>query len=287
MPKRTEYPPGVPCWVDTEQPDPQAAAEFYRGLFGWSIADRMPAGAPGVYLVAQIEGDDVAAVTTRAPDAPEGPPAWNTYVAVASADEAAERARAAGGTVVMEPSDVGEAGRMAVLADREGAGLCAWQAAGSIGSERVNEHGTVNFNALHTNDREAAAAFYGPVFGWEATPMDPSGEGPWMWRLPGYGDHLERDNPGFQEGMEAQGAPAGFADTVALLVPIGQDPEPGADPHWGVTFAVDQADAAAERAAALGATIVVPPMDAPWVRMTIIRDPQGAVFTASQYVPPS
>jgi uncharacterized protein len=74
---------------------------------------------------------------------------------------------------------------------------------------------------------------------------------------------------------------------VALLVPIGEDPEPGQVPHWGVTFAVDDADTAAETAASLGATVVVPPFDAPWVRMSIVRDPQGAVFTASQYVPPS
>lgn len=287
MPQRNEYPPGVPCWVDTEQRDPEAAAAYYRDLFGWSVADRMPADAPERYLVGQIAGGDVAGIAQLAADAPAGP-AWNTYVAVTSADEAAGRAGAAGGTVVVEPFDVGEAGRMAVLADREGAVVCVWQAGASIGSERVNEHGSVNFNALHTNDRETAAAFYGPVFGWEATPMDPSGDGPWMWRLPGYGEYLEeRYNPGFREGMAAQGAPEGFADTVALLVTIGEDPEPGEASRWGVTFAVDGADDAAERAKALGATIVVPPFDAPWVRMSIIRDPQGAVFTASQYVPPS
>ena len=70
-------------------------------------------------------------------------------------------------------------------------------------------------------------------------------------------------------------------------MPIGEDPEPGEVPHWGVTFAVDDADAAAETAASLGATVLVPPFDAPWVRMSIVRDPQGAVFTASQFVPPS
>jgi hypothetical protein len=217
MSQRSEYPAGVPCWVDTEQRDPEAAAAFYSGLFGWTTADRTPAGSPQPYFVGQIDGGDVAGITSLMAEAPNGP-AWNTYVAVASADEAAERARDAGGSVVMDPFDVGEAGRMAVLADREGAVICVWQAGASIGSERVNEHGSVNFNALHTNDRESAVAFYGALFGWDAGPMDPSGEGAWMFRLPGYGDHLERDNPGWQAGMAELGAPDGFSDTVALLV---------------------------------------------------------------------
>lgn len=286
MSQRSEYPAGVPCWVDTEQRDPEAAAAFYSGLFGWTTADRTPAGSPQPYFVGQIDGGDVAGITSLTAEAPNGP-AWNTYVAVASADDAAQRARDAGGSVVMAPFDVGGAGRMAVLADREGAVICVWQAGASIGSERVNEHGSVNFNSLHTNDRESAVAFYGALFGWDAAPMDPSGEGAWMFRLPGYGDHLERDNPGWQAGMAEMGAPDGFSDTVALLVPIGEDPEPGEASHWGVTFAVDDADTAAETAASLGATVVVPPFDAPWVRMSIVRDPQGAVFTASQYVPPT
>jgi predicted enzyme related to lactoylglutathione lyase len=56
-------------------------------------------------------------------------------------------------------------------------------------------------------------------------------------------------------------------------------------PHWSVTFSTDDADACAEQAASLGGEIVVPPFDAPFVRMTVIRDPQGASFTASEFVP--
>jgi predicted enzyme related to lactoylglutathione lyase len=58
------------------------------------------------------------------------------------------------------------------------------------------------------------------------------------------------------------------------------------EPHWSITFAVDDADAAADRAAQLGGEVLAPPFDAPWVRMTVLRDPQGAVFTASKFVPP-
>ena len=90
--------------------------------------------------------------------------------------------------------------------------------------------------------------------------------------------------PGMREGMEAAGAPDGFLDVVAALTPIGDD-QPDTPAHWNVTFAVEDADAVAARAEELGGDVVVPPMDAPWVRMTVLRDPQGASFIASKYVP--
>lgn len=105
-----------------------------------------------------------------------------------------------------------------------------------------------------------------------------------MWTLPGYGDHLEERNPGMREGMAEMGAPPGFEDVVAALDPIGDD-QPDVPAHWSVTFGADDADVIAERAAELGATVVVPPFDAPWVRTTIISAPQGATFIASQFVP--
>src|SRR5690606_18915671 len=56
------YPHGVTSWIDTEQPDLAAARAFYAGLFGWQLNDAMPAGAPGSYLIATIDGLDVAAI---------------------------------------------------------------------------------------------------------------------------------------------------------------------------------------------------------------------------------
>jgi hypothetical protein len=105
-----------------------------------------------------------------------------------------------------------------------------------------------------------------------------------MWRLPGYGEFLERSDPGLTERMADSGAPAGFEDVVAALNPIADD-QPDVPAHWSVTFAVEDADATAERAAELGGKVVVAPFDAPWVRMTVIADPQGATFTASKFVP--
>ena len=277
MPERDGYLPGVPSWIDVGQPDPDAAVAFYGGLFGWEFENVMPAESDGQYFIGRIRGGDVAAISSVSPDSP-APVAWNTYIAVQSADETASRVADAGGKVLMDPFDVMEAGRMAVFADPEGAAFSVWQAGRHKGAQVVNEAGSLNFNELHTRDAEAAQRFYGAVFGWRTLGM---GGGAGMWTLPGYGDYLERDNPGLREGMAQMGAPPGFEDVVASLLPLASD-EP---PHWSVTFAVDDADATAEKATELGGRVVVAPFDAPWVRTTVIADPQGATFTASKFVP--
>ena len=61
MPERDGYIAGVPCWVDTSQPDPEAATAFYSGVFGWELEDVMPPDSPGKYFMARIRGLDVAA----------------------------------------------------------------------------------------------------------------------------------------------------------------------------------------------------------------------------------
>jgi predicted enzyme related to lactoylglutathione lyase len=278
MAERDGYIPGVPCWIDSSQPDPEASLDFYRGLFGWDFENVLPEGSDK-YFIGRIRGGDVAALGSI----PEGGPpmaVWNTYIWVDSADDTASKARDAGGAVLAEPFDVMDAGRMAVLADPEGAVFSVWQAKGNKGAKVVNEHGSLNFNGLATRDLEAAKAFYGAVFGWTMLDL-PSGA---MWTLPGYGDHLEETTPGLREQMAQMGAPDGFIDVVAALNPIASD-DTETPPHWNVTFAVDDADKAAAQAAELGGVIVAGPFDAPWTRMAVIQDPQGATFIASQFVP--
>ena len=96
MPERDGYIPGVPCWVDTPQPDPEAAVDFYSGLFGWEFEDVMPPGSEGKYFIARLNGGDVAAVGSIPAGAPPAA-MWNTYVWVDSADETASKVRDAGG----------------------------------------------------------------------------------------------------------------------------------------------------------------------------------------------
>jgi uncharacterized protein len=280
--ERDGYPPGVPCWVDTEQPDAEAAAAFYGELFGWELEDTMPPDAPGNYFAAKLRGRDVAAVGSQ----PEGAPpmaTWNTYVWVDSADETAAKVADAGGSVLVQPFDISDAGRMAVFADPSGAAFRVWQAGRHRGAQLVNEPGTWNFSELNTRDFEGAKAFYGEVFGWEAEDIAMGEHQSGMFRRPGYGDHLAERDPGIRERQADVGAPPGFEDAVAWLLPLTDDPPP----HLSVTFAVDDADEVAANAARLGGQVLVPPMDAPWVRVTVLSDPQGAVFTANKFVPPS
>ncbi len=269
----------MPCWVDTNQPDPEAAAAFYRGLFGWELEDTMPPGSDGKYYMARLHGGAVAAIGSQ-PEGAQTAPAWSTYVCVENADETAAKVRAAGGKVLAEPFDVLDAGRTATFADPEGAVVSVWQPGSMKGAQVVNEHGAVNFNGLHTQDVEAAKRFYGAVFGWRSLMVD----GAELWTMPGYGDHLEERDPGLRARLAEFGATPGFEDVVASINPIGDD-QKDVPAHWRVTFGTDDADETASRAAELDGTVLVPPFDVPWSRVTEIADPQGASFIASQFVP--
>src|SRR5688572_29470909 len=98
MPEHDRYIPGVPCWIDTSQPDPDAAVEFYGGVFGWEFQNVMPPGAGAKYFLARLRGGEVAAVSSIAEGAPPMA-SWDTYVWVDSADETAGKVLAAGGAV--------------------------------------------------------------------------------------------------------------------------------------------------------------------------------------------
>jgi uncharacterized protein len=287
MPERDGFIPGVPCWVDASEPNPRAALGFYGSLFGWEFEDTMPPGSEGRYFIAWLRrsifdgrGRDVAAVRSI-PGGASPTAVWNSYVWVDSADEAATKVREAGGGVAMEPFDVLDAGRMAVFTDPEGAVFGVLEARQHKGARLVNDPGSLNFNTLSTRHAGRARSFYGSVFGWQTLVLDGGAE---FFTLPGYGDWLERDNPGLRRRMAEAGAQEGFEDVVASIMPIAGD-QPGTPAHWSVAFAVADADATAAKARQLGGEVMVPPFDAPWTRVTVIADPQGATFIASKFTP--
>jgi uncharacterized protein len=279
MPTTRTYPPGVPCWIDTEQPDPEAARRFYGTLLGWTFED-VAAGREddGSYRVASLAGRSVAAIAPAS--ANPGAVAWNTYVAVADADATAETVTEAGGTVEGEPADIGQAGRVARCLDPAGAPFRLWQPRARAGAQAVNVPGTWNFSDLHTPDPDDALRFYGEVFGWEAKAID-AGAAEWatLLRVPGYGVHLrETVDPEIDERQAA--APEGFADGIGWLAKLAPEHD---RPHWHVTISVvDRADAV-KTAERLGAEIVSE-RDARWSRTAIVVDPQGAVFTVSEFL---
>ncbi len=278
MLERDRYIAGVPCWIDTNQPDPEAAVGFYRELFGWEFEDVMPAAAPGRYFIARLRGGDVAAVAS-APEAAPGTATWNTYIWVDSADQTAVKVEAAGGSVLTGPFDVMDAGRMASCSDPEGAVFCLWEARRHKGARIVNEPGSLNFNVLNTRDPAAAKRFYGAVFGWTTLDLG-NGE---FWTLSTYGDYLEELTPGTRERTAELGA-AGFEDVVAALTPVAAA-DADTPAHWSVTFSTGDADETAAKATELGGTVLLAPIDAPYSRLTVLRDPQGATFSATAFVP--
>ena len=117
------------------------------------------------------------------------------------------------------------------------------------------------------------------MFGWATFDLPAGRPGPSR----GYGDYLEQLTPGLRARTAEFGVP-GFEDVVAAITPIdGDDPE--ALPQWSVTLSTDDADATAAKAADLGGTVVAAPIDAPFSRVTVLRDPQGATFSATAFVP--
>jgi predicted enzyme related to lactoylglutathione lyase len=259
MSHRDDYEPGVPSWIDTIQPDPDAAMAFYGALFGWEFAGPGPMG----YSVARLHGRDVAGIGSPPPAGSAPPPAWNTYVSVESADGIAETVRSAGGAVLIEPFDVLPAGRLAVLADPAGAAFGAWEPRQRAGAQLVNEPGAWAMSHLDSPDPDAAAAFYGAVFGWTTEAFGEGAGAVTMFRLPGYVGG-EPHQPVSRE-------------VVATMSATREDGTPG----WNVHFWDHDVDATVAKAAELGGSVVAAPFDTPLTRIAVLADPHGAAFAIS------
>jgi uncharacterized protein len=251
MGERTQYTPGTFSWTDLSTTDPDAAKKFYSALFGWKAND-IPVGEGGVYSMMTIGGKNVAAISGQLQAQQDAgvPPMWNSYITVESADGAANKAGQLGALVHAPPFDVMEAGRMAVIADPQGAFFTIWQPKDNIGASLVNAHGALSWNELASPDIDASAKFYGDLFGWTVTPM---------------------------EGM---GMPYSTVQTAAGTNNGGIRPTmpPDSPPHWLVYFGTDEIDASAAQAGELGASTLVETMDIGVGKIAVLQDPQGAVF---------
>ena len=246
MGKRESYEPGTFCWIDLSTSDSESAKAFYGGLFGWEFRDDDIPG--GTYTMCFAQGDDVAAIVQQ----DQHPAHWNNYVSVTSAEEATERARELGATVIEEPFDVMEFGRMAVFADPGGAMLCVWEPREHIGAGRVNDLGCMGWNELQTRDPEAAAEFYSGLFGWRIEPIEQDGTLVYTTI-----ENAGSQNGGFMPMSEQQGEAPSF---------------------WIPYFTVASCDETVEKARVLGGTLFAGPLDLPAGRIAVVGDPQGAAF---------
>ena len=107
------------AWNELITPDPASAIKFYGDLFGWTAEPFT--GSPKPYTIFK-HGDRMFG-GVMAPPQPGIPPRWLNYVAVADLEAAFEKAKSLGATVCCEPMDIGEAGRIAILRDPQGAGF--------------------------------------------------------------------------------------------------------------------------------------------------------------------
>lgn len=265
MPTIDQHKPGSFCWIELSTTDQNAAKKFYSSLFGWTIKDESM-GPDGVYTMFRFGGKDVGAAATLRPDQLTAgvPPNWMLYIAVENADASADRAAKAGGTVVMPPFDVMDAGRMAVIQDPTGAAFSIWQANKSKGIQIAGEPGTLCWADLNSPDPARARKFYGDLFGWkftEDTHSDPPS---------GY-LHI-------QNGEEFIGGipPVRPESSHSAHIPA----------HWMSYFLVADCDASAAKAKELGGRFCLEPMTMENIgRMSILTDPQGAAFAMFQPLP--
>lgn len=247
--RTTPWPHGTPSWVDLGAQDVAAATSFYSSLFGWEF--QSGGEESGGYLLAQIDGRAVAGIGPKQDAA--APTVWTTYIASDDVDATAAAITAEGGHLLAPPFDVMDSGRMTIAADSVGAVFGVWQAGAHIGAGRVNEHGALCWNELHTRDYDTARSFYADVFGYS------------------YND-LSAD-----EFVYSTITRAGDDQEVGGIHHDVQLPE-GMPNYWLSWFATRDVDASTATAADLGAQVIVPVTDAPFGRMSIVQGPQGEVF---------
>ncbi len=261
MPNIESHPPGSFCWLELATTDQAAAKSFYSSLFGWTPSDS-PLGPGEFYTIFKLEGRDAAAGYTMRPEQrSQGiPPNWMLYISVTSADDAAKRANAGGGTVHMDAFDVGESGRMAVLGDPTGAVFAVWQPKNHQGLGIAHADGTLCWADLSTPDPQRASKFYSDLFGWKMVTEEEDPEHEYL--------HI-KNGEHFIGGIP----PAKYHNARAPA-------------HWLAYILTSNCDVTADKAKQLGGQLYVAPTTVGNVgRIAVVADPQGAVFALFQHTP--
>jgi uncharacterized protein len=239
-------------WFEYVSKEPKKAQGFFGELFGWGTQEvPMPQGA---YQMIAVGDKTIGGYLPT----PEGAPAqahWLSHLGVASAKDSAAKVKSLGGTIAKEPIKIGDFGTMAIVKDPQGGVFALWQPAKAEEAPKI-ENGHFCWNELGATDPDAAVKFYKAIGGFEVEAMN---MGPEM---------------GTYNVLNSEGAPrAGIMKKMMAEAPHA----------WLPYVQVANADATADKAKRLGATVVVPPTDIPNVgRFTIFLDPQGAALGVLQ-----
>ena len=227
-------------------------------MFGWTADEPGPIEETGGYAMFRNDGRLVAGL---GPLMSEGQPVEIVRRDVRGPrDGLTARAKAAGATVIAEPMQVMDAGRMAFYMHTAGGVFGAWEPGQHKGAELVNEPGSLTWNELHTRDIEGAKAFGEAVFGWTTAEWD-IGNGVYTIF-----------NVGENGVAGATDVPPGVPEEIPS--------------YWMTYFAVDDADAAVAKVRELGGSVLVEPMEAEGVgRFAVVTDPQGAIFGVIKNAP--
>lgn len=247
-----------PTWIDLSTQNAEASRDFYSKLFGWQV-DVNPDPQYGGYARAQLDGQDVAGIGPA--QEADQPTAWSFYVGTDDASEIARKVEAAGGRVIAAPFDVGDQGRMAVFMDPVGAFFSVWQPT-NMGGFQAQGSNAYAWAELNARGRDEVIPFYEKVFGWSVRRSE----------IPDALDYVE-----FLVDDES----------IAGATELNPKSPAGMPNHWLVYFAVDDVDAAFQKATSLGATEMVGPAGFPGGRFAIVTDPQGAVFGLMQLEAPA
>jgi hypothetical protein len=236
---------GAPCWIDLYSSDTEKATEFYGGLFGWTT--ELPGEDFGGYFTFLKDGKHVGGCMAN--DGQQGAPdMWTVYLTTDDVARTAKDAAAHGGQVHMEPMQVAQNGSFAIIGDPGGAAIGAWQPDQVTGFEIWNEPGAARWFELETASYDASVDFYRDVFKWTA--------------------HQYSDTPEFRYTTLRSG------DDDLAGIQASDEGTPG----WTIYFGVDDTDAALERIAELGGSVLQPAQDTPYGRLAQAADPTGAAF---------
>lgn len=253
---QTQHPAGTPSWLDLTTAKLEESRRFYGRLFGWTFEDQGPDF--GHYHWARRDGRVVAGIIPKLPEMGEMPSTWTVYYASDDAEADAGRIREMGGQVLVEPMPVHGLGHMLVAADPTGAIFGLWQPLSFHGSELENEHGSLTWQEVNTRGAERARDFYTRLFGAGSEPM---------LGVEGLTYHT-LNKGGLEVGGIMQMDEEHWPDTIP--------------PHWMPYFAVNDVREAVRVAAESGGTVGVPPFDSPYGIISVLTDPDGAVFSVIQ-----
>jgi predicted enzyme related to lactoylglutathione lyase len=259
--------PGKFVWLEHESADARGAQAFYGEVLGWKVYTWGGPTEPAYDMILAGDGPHSMIGGYGAPSHAGAPARFLAYVSVPDVDAAAKATRDAGGKVLAPPSDLPGAGRIARIADPQGAELCLFCKEGGDPEDppatAPPPARTFFWNELHTPDPDAALAFYEKVVGYARETMDMGPAGAYHI--------LSRD------GVGRAGVTSHMGGDVA-----------GGAAHWLPYIAVDDPDATLARARAHGGQVLVGPHDIPGIgRFGVIEDPTGAVLAVMKALPPT